>query len=94
MAKDLYFTKEVNMVRHAVRDFVKKDINPYVDEWEEAGTAPLHDLFKKMGDLGFLGIRFDPKYGGQGMDYCLFSRSRHRIRLFLWRLQHNKIISS
>jgi citronellyl-CoA dehydrogenase len=69
VAKDLYFNKEANMVRHAVRDFVKKEINPYVDEWEEAGMIPLHDLFKKMGDLGFLGIRYDPKYGGQGMDF-------------------------
>ena len=75
MAKDLYFDKEAQMVRSAVRDFVKKEINPYVDEWEEAGTTPLHELFKKMGDLGFLGIRYDPKYGGQGMDYwaeCAF----------------------
>jgi len=57
------------MVRNAVRDFVNKEINPHVDEWEEQGMIPLHDLFKKMGDLGFLGIRYDPKYGGQGMDY-------------------------
>lgn len=57
------------MVRKAVRDFVNKEINPYVDEWEETGIAPLHELFKKMGDLGFLGIRYDPQYGGQGMDY-------------------------
>ena len=69
MAKDLYFNKEAQMVRGAVRDFVNKEVNPYVDEWEEAGIAPLHDLFKKMGDLGFLGIRYDPEYGGQGMDY-------------------------
>jgi citronellyl-CoA dehydrogenase len=69
MAKDLYFNKEANMVRRAVRDFVNKEINPYVDQWEEAGMIPLHDLFKKMGDLGFLGIRYDTKYGGQGMDY-------------------------
>ncbi len=57
------------MVRKAVGEFVDKEINPYMDEWEEKGEAPLHDLFKKMGDLGFLGIRYDPKYGGQGMDY-------------------------
>jgi len=65
----MYFNKEHEMVRRAVRDFVDKEINPFVDEWEEAEIAPLHDLFKKMGDLGFLGIRYDPKYGGQGMDY-------------------------
>jgi citronellyl-CoA dehydrogenase len=57
------------MVRKAVREFVDKEINPYMDEWEEKGEAPLHDLFKKMGALGFLGIRYDPAYGGQGLDY-------------------------
>ncbi|MFH2064591.1 MAG: acyl-CoA dehydrogenase family protein [Pseudomonadota bacterium] len=65
----MYFTKEHEMVRKAIRDFVNKEINPYVDEWEEAGIAPLHDLFKKMGDLGFLGLRYDEKYGGENLDY-------------------------
>jgi citronellyl-CoA dehydrogenase len=68
-ATQIYFTKDHDMVRKAVGEFVDKEINPYMDEWEEKGEAPLHDLFKKMGDLGFLGIRYDPKYGGQGMDY-------------------------
>ncbi len=69
MGNDLYFTKEHEQVRKAVRDFVTKEINPYVDEFEEQGIAPLHDLFKKMGDLGFLGIRYDEKWGGEGLDY-------------------------
>ena len=64
-----YFTKDHEQVRKAVRDFVNKEINPYVDEWEEAGMTPLHDLFKKMGDLGFLGICYDTKYGGEGLDH-------------------------
>jgi citronellyl-CoA dehydrogenase len=68
-SEQIYFNKDHNMVRRAVRDFVKKEINPYVDEWEEQGTAPLKKLFKKMGDLGFLGIRYDSQYGGQGLDY-------------------------
>ena len=68
-SEQLYFTKDHDMVRLAVRDFVNKEINPHVDEWEEAGIAPLKKLFKKMGKLGFLGIRYDPKYGGQGLDY-------------------------
>ncbi|RLB97084.1 MAG: acyl-CoA dehydrogenase, partial [Deltaproteobacteria bacterium] len=67
--EQLYFNKDHDMVRRAVRDFVNKEINPHVDEWEEAGIAPLKKLFKKMGKLGFLGIRYDPKYGGQGLDY-------------------------
>jgi citronellyl-CoA dehydrogenase len=69
MGSEIYFTKEHEMVRKAIRDFVNKEINPYVDEWEEKGIAPLHDLFKKMGDLGFLGMRYDQKYGGEGLDY-------------------------
>jgi citronellyl-CoA dehydrogenase len=67
--EQLYFTKEHDMVRRAVREFVNKEINPFTDEWEAAGIAPLKKLFKKMGKLGFLGIRYDPKYGGQGLDH-------------------------
>ncbi len=69
MRSDIHFNKDHELVRKSVRDFVNKEINPYVDEWEEAGIVPLKKLFKKMGDLGFLGIRYDPKYGGQGLDY-------------------------
>jgi len=68
-AHQIYFNKDHEMVRRAVKEFVDKEINPNMDEWEEQGIAPLHDLFKKMGDLGFLGIRYDHKYGGQGLDY-------------------------
>ena len=56
-------------MRAAIRDFVNRRINPFVDEWEEKGAAPLHDLFKEMGELGFLGIRYDERYGGEGLDY-------------------------
>ena len=68
-ATRIYFNKEHEMVRKAVREFVEKEINPNMAEWEAQGQAPLHELFKKMGDLGFLGLRYDPKYGGQGLDY-------------------------
>ncbi|MCP4681117.1 MAG: acyl-CoA dehydrogenase [Desulfobacterales bacterium] len=68
-ADQMYFTKEHELVRQAVRDFVKREIQPNMDEWEEKGESPLHDLFKKLGDLGFLGIRYDTAYGGQGLDY-------------------------
>ena len=68
-ANSIYFTKKHEMVRRAVSDFIKKEINPNVDQWEEDGIAPLKKIFKKMGDLGFLGIRYDSAYGGQGLDY-------------------------
>ncbi|RMG84019.1 MAG: acyl-CoA dehydrogenase [Chloroflexi bacterium] len=62
------FTEEHEMFRKAVRSFVEKEINPYVDEWEEAGEAPLHDLIKKMGELGFLGLGYPEEYGGMEAD--------------------------
>jgi len=64
----VYFNETHDAFRTAVKKFVDKEINPNMNEWEEK-TVPLHDLFKKMGDLGFLGIRYDPKYGGGGLDY-------------------------
>jgi citronellyl-CoA dehydrogenase len=64
----MYFNEEHNALRQTVRKVVDTEINPNMDAWEET-TAPLHELFKKMGDLGLLGICYDPAYGGQGLDY-------------------------
>ncbi len=64
----MYFDETHEAFRASIRRFIDKEVNPYIDEWEET-TVPLHDLFKKMGSLGYLGIRYDPKYGGQGLDY-------------------------
>jgi citronellyl-CoA dehydrogenase len=64
----MYFDETHIAFRDSIRRFIDKEINPHMDEWEET-VVPLHDLFKKMGSLGFLGVRYDPKYGGQGLDY-------------------------
>jgi citronellyl-CoA dehydrogenase len=63
------FTAEHEMFRQSVRRFVEQEINPHADEWEEAGIFPAHDLFKKMGDLGFLGLTYPEEYGGLGLDF-------------------------
>ena len=62
------FTEEHEMFRKTVRNFVEKDLNPYVEAWEEAGEAPLHEIFKKAGDLGFLGLHYPSEYGGAEAD--------------------------
>ena len=64
----MYFDDTHEAFRASIKKFVDKEINPFMDEWE-GKTVPLHDLFKKMGDLGFLGIRYDTRYGGLGLDY-------------------------
>ncbi len=62
------FTDEHEMFRKTVRDFVEKEINPHVEEWEAAEIAPLHDLFRKMGALGILGLNYPEAYGGMDAD--------------------------
>lgn len=64
----MYFNEDHEALRAMAGKFVEKEINPNVDEWEEKGDTPLHELLKKMGDLGLLGVRYDSKYGGQGLD--------------------------
>ncbi|MAZ01705.1 MAG: acyl-CoA dehydrogenase [Sneathiella sp.] len=49
--------------------FIDQEINPHVDEWEAAGAFPAHELFKKMGDQGFLGVCKPEEFGGMGLDY-------------------------
>ncbi len=63
------FTQEHEGIRRNVKKFIEAEINPHVDEWEEAGIFPAHELFKKMGDQGYLGINKPTKYGGMGLDY-------------------------
>jgi citronellyl-CoA dehydrogenase len=63
------FTDEQEQFRRLVRDYVQKEVNPHIPAWEEAGTMPLHELFSSMAELGFLGLEYDPEYGGQGGDH-------------------------
>jgi len=65
----MQFTQEHDMFRQSVRRFVEEEINPHADEWEEAGIFPAHDLFRKMGELGFLGLTYPEEYGGLALDF-------------------------
>ena len=60
-------TEEHIMVRDAAREFARTELLPGVIERDEKQQFP-DELVKKMGDLGFMGIMVDPKYGGSGMD--------------------------
>ncbi|MGP0060753.1 MAG: acyl-CoA dehydrogenase family protein [Beijerinckiaceae bacterium] len=63
------FTSEHEEVRRSLQKFIAAEINPYVDAWEEEGIFPAHELFKKLGSLGFLGLHKPTAFGGQGLDY-------------------------
>jgi acyl-CoA dehydrogenase len=58
-----YFSKAHEMVRRSVRDFVKKEILPNIDDWEEQGEFPL-GLYAKAGEVGILGIGYPEELGG------------------------------
>ena len=65
----MIFNEQHNEIRRTVARFVENEINPHVEEWEEAGIFPAHELFKKMAALGLLGISKPEAYGGLGLDY-------------------------
>jgi len=60
---------ELDAIREAARDFALQHIAPHVMEWDEAQTFPLH-VFQAMGEMGFMGMLVDPKYGGSGLGYA------------------------
>jgi alkylation response protein AidB-like acyl-CoA dehydrogenase len=62
------FTPEHEEFRQSVRSFVETELAPVTEEWEREGHFP-DWVFKRMGDLGFLGLRYPPEYGGQGGDW-------------------------
>jgi citronellyl-CoA dehydrogenase len=62
-------TDEHEAFRKSVRSFVEREIEPHVDHWESEGAFPAHELFPKLGRAGFLGLEYDPSYGGQGADH-------------------------
>ncbi|HTV71441.1 MAG TPA: acyl-CoA dehydrogenase family protein [Rhizobiaceae bacterium] len=65
----MQFTPEHESLRRTVAKFVAEELNPHMDAWEKAEEFPSHEIFKKLGDLGLLGIKYDPAYGGLGLDF-------------------------
>ncbi len=65
---DLFFMDDVHyMLKESVSKFAKKEIAPIAEEIDKKDEFPV-DLFKKMGDMGFLGVTIPEEYGGSGMD--------------------------
>ncbi len=65
----MHFTHEHREIQKTLKRLIDEDINPHVDEWEEAGIFPAHEVFKKLGNLGLLGLTKPEAYGGAGLDY-------------------------
>ena len=67
MMRHPIFTAEHEELRGSVRRFVDSEVRPHVVEWEDAGHFP-DDLFRRCGELGFLGLHFPTRWGGSGGD--------------------------
>lgn len=61
-------TETQQMITEAIRDFAEQHIKPYMMEWDETQHFPV-DLFKKLGELGLMGVLVPEEYGGSGLNY-------------------------
>lgn len=68
----LYSDQHIQM-QDALKRFIESEINPNIAEWERAGIFPAHELFRKLGKLGFLGVNKPEEFGGLGLDYSYAS---------------------
>ncbi|MFM8691981.1 MAG: acyl-CoA dehydrogenase family protein [Limnohabitans sp.] len=62
-------THEHQELKRNLKRFIDDEINPHVDEWEAAEQFPAHEVFRKLGRLGLLGLTKPEAYGGAGLDY-------------------------
>ncbi len=65
----MQFTHEHEEIQRTLKRFIDDEINPHVDEWEAAEIFPAHQVFKRLGELGLLGLTKPEAYGGMGLDY-------------------------
>src|SRR5437763_10142601 len=63
----MHFTDAHEELRQQIRRFLEKEVVPHLEEWEET-TFP-DSIMRRFGELGYLGLRYPPEYGGQGGDY-------------------------
>ena len=63
----MYFTEEHQLFRASFRDFLQKEVVPYIEQWEKSGTIDRF-IWKKFGEMGFFGINYPTQYGGMNLD--------------------------
>jgi len=67
--EETIFTKDHEQLRNSLNKIIQQEINPFVDAWEEEKKFPAHQVFKTLGEAGFLGVTKPVEYGGLGLDY-------------------------
>ena len=64
----LQYTEEHEIFRKSIRKFLDNEVNPHIFEWKEQEKIP-REIWKKMGEQGFIGFWVEPEYGGSGLDF-------------------------
>jgi glutaryl-CoA dehydrogenase len=70
-AIDELLTEEHKLIRTSIRDFVKKEITPFIEDWAQRAHFP-YEIVKKFGDIGAFGPTIPQQYGGGGLDYISY----------------------
>jgi len=65
---DYYFDEGHQLFRESLHTFLQKEVVPNIDQWEEDKRIP-RDIWKKMGDMGFLGLSYPEAFGGSNLDF-------------------------
>ncbi|WP_026945768.1 acyl-CoA dehydrogenase family protein [Algoriphagus marincola] len=68
---DDLLTEEHKLIRSSIRDFVKREISPYIEDWAQKAHFP-EEIVKKFGDVGAFGPQIPEEYGGGGLDYIAY----------------------
>jgi alkylation response protein AidB-like acyl-CoA dehydrogenase len=63
----MYFTEEHEVFRQSFKEFLQKEVSPYIDSWEKTGTIDRF-IWKKFGDMGYFGLNYPEEYGGLNLD--------------------------
>jgi len=67
--QESFYNSEQLALQESTKKLVEEVINPFADEWDKEQQFPAHQVFKRFGEAGLLGIHRDEAYGGQGLDY-------------------------
>src|SRR5258708_40220848 len=70
-AIDDLLTEEHKLIRSSIREFVKKEISPYIEDWAQRAYFP-YEIVRKFGEIGAFGPTVPHQYGGGGLDYISY----------------------
>ena len=66
---EAFYNEDHKAMQDTLKKIIENEINPKVEDWESAGDYPAHEVFKKLGNAGLLGVTKPQEFGGLGLDF-------------------------